>query len=234
MTPQRRDTFFGRRKGKPLRPVQQALVDKLLPRLLIDIAEPAPADLGSLFPGDPDRICLEIGFGGGENLIEQAAAAPDAGFIGSDSFSYAVSDGTISNTADVSVTVGSLYDPIDPNAVLLTDGDDDGLPILTGGADAIDGLAGNDTLYGGDGLDTLYGNIGDDALYGGSSADILYGGSGNDSLFGEKQNDTLDGGAGADTLTGGKGNDTEVGTGGTPFMKYLKKHRDEARRHMLD
>ena len=34
MTPQRRDTFFGRRKGKPLRPGQQALVDKLLPRLV--------------------------------------------------------------------------------------------------------------------------------------------------------------------------------------------------------
>ncbi|WP_416899210.1 MAG: indoleamine 2,3-dioxygenase [Minwuia sp.] len=29
------------------------------------------------------------------------------------------------------------------------------------------------------------------------------------------------------------GNDTEVGTGGTPFMKYLKKHRDEAERHLL-
>lgn len=27
----------------------------------------------------------------------------------------------------------------------------------------------------------------------------------------------------------GKGNDTEVGTGGTPFMKYLRKHRDENR-----
>ncbi len=32
---------------------------------------------------------------------------------------------------------------------------------------------------------------------------------------------------------GGAGNTSDVGTGGTPFMKYLKKHRDEAAAHML-
>lgn len=32
---------------------------------------------------------------------------------------------------------------------------------------------------------------------------------------------------------GGRGNASDVGTGGTPFMKYLKKHRDEADAHRL-
>jgi indoleamine 2,3-dioxygenase len=32
---------------------------------------------------------------------------------------------------------------------------------------------------------------------------------------------------------GADGNPVDVGTGGTPFMKYLKKHRDESERHLL-
>lgn len=30
-----------------------------------------------------------------------------------------------------------------------------------------------------------------------------------------------------------KKNSTAVGTGGTPFMKYLKKHRDETEKHLI-
>ena len=78
--------FFGRRKGHPLKPRQAALFDTLLPRLAIDIAQPAPADLRTLFENAVDDVRLEIGFGGAEHLIAQAQANPRIGFIGSDLF----------------------------------------------------------------------------------------------------------------------------------------------------
>lgn len=86
MAPQRRDSFFGRRKGKALRPGQQALIENLLPRLRLDITQPPPEDLASLFPHSPARLCLEIGFGGGEHLIDQAVSGPNTGFIGVEPF----------------------------------------------------------------------------------------------------------------------------------------------------
>lgn len=78
--------FFGRRKGHKLRRRQAELMDTLLPRLAIDVARPAPAELSALFPLPVSDVALEIGFGGGENLIAQAAARPQAGFIGVEPF----------------------------------------------------------------------------------------------------------------------------------------------------
>jgi len=78
--------FFGRRKGHALKPRQAALFDTLLPRIAIDLAKPAPADLRVLFTNTADEVRLEIGFGGAEHLIAQAQAHPTIGFIGTDAF----------------------------------------------------------------------------------------------------------------------------------------------------
>jgi tRNA (guanine-N7-)-methyltransferase len=82
----RRDSLYGRRKGRTLSPRRAALLEAELPRRLVDIAVPPPADLGVLFPHRPQRIRLEIGFGGGEHLLARAAAEPGAGFIGIEPF----------------------------------------------------------------------------------------------------------------------------------------------------
>ena len=78
--------FFGRRKGHPLKPRQAALFDALLPRLALDFAQPAPADLRTLFATPVDDLRLEIGFGGAEHLAAQAQANPGIGFIGCEPF----------------------------------------------------------------------------------------------------------------------------------------------------
>ncbi|MDD9911134.1 MAG: tRNA (guanosine(46)-N7)-methyltransferase TrmB [Ahrensia sp.] len=80
------EAFFGRRKGPPLQPRKQRLMDEALPRLRIDVKRPAPAELSELFDHAPAAICMEIGFGGGEHLAEQAQANSDTGFIGVEPF----------------------------------------------------------------------------------------------------------------------------------------------------
>ncbi|MGP9822741.1 tRNA (guanine(46)-N(7))-methyltransferase TrmB [Salinarimonas sp. NSM] len=81
--------FFGRRKGKRLRPGQEARLATLLPeRLLPDprTDRAAYGDLAALFPHAPERIVLEIGFGGGEHLAHRAREDRAAGFIGVEPF----------------------------------------------------------------------------------------------------------------------------------------------------
>lgn len=78
--------FYGRLKGKGLRPSQQAYLNEDLARLSpgpVDWEanpEREPIDLEALFPGRD--VWLEIGFGGGEHMVHQAAQNPDVGLIG--------------------------------------------------------------------------------------------------------------------------------------------------------
>ena len=77
--------LYGRRKGKKLRQRQDSLVSETLPALAIDLTAGAiaPADL---FPRPFRELRLEIGFGDGERLIEQATLEPDVAFIGCEPF----------------------------------------------------------------------------------------------------------------------------------------------------
>jgi tRNA (guanine-N7-)-methyltransferase len=102
---------FGRIKARTLKPRQAALVETLLPHLAlpgegaIDIEalfSPSPRGEGAgggeklhlsrltpphnPLPSRGGGVILEIGFGGGEHLVAQAAARSDARFIGVEPF----------------------------------------------------------------------------------------------------------------------------------------------------
>lgn len=81
---ERGGAFFGRRKGKKLRLGQAYLFETLLPQLRIDLA----GDLSpsTLFKKPVEELWLEIGFGGGEHLLQRAAENPSVGFIGCEPF----------------------------------------------------------------------------------------------------------------------------------------------------
>lgn len=83
-----RPQFYGRRRGRKLRPAQDAVLQKGMQQYGIteDMMAPTPIDPRQWFPPNCDRICLEIGFGGGEHLAARAEQSPNSGFIGAEPF----------------------------------------------------------------------------------------------------------------------------------------------------
>jgi len=77
--------FFGRRKGKRLRGEQAERIETLLPRIRLDLTAER-LDPAALFSAPMRDLWLEIGFGGGEHLADNAARHPDIGFIGCEPF----------------------------------------------------------------------------------------------------------------------------------------------------
>ena len=70
---------FVRREGR-MTPAQERAFERLWERFGIDFA-PMPLDFDGLFGRSAERV-LEIGFGNGETLVEQAAADPGRDYIG--------------------------------------------------------------------------------------------------------------------------------------------------------
>jgi tRNA (guanine-N7-)-methyltransferase len=75
--------LYGRSRGKALRAGQERLLAEALPLFSI---EPEALAAGRAFASLPREVWLEIGFGSGEHLIEQAKANPDVGIVGCEPF----------------------------------------------------------------------------------------------------------------------------------------------------
>ncbi|MGB7243490.1 MAG: tRNA (guanine(46)-N(7))-methyltransferase TrmB [Sulfitobacter sp.] len=81
-----RRNFYGRLKGKTLKPIQRSYIAEDLQALSPGAVDwdvnptRVPLDLAARFDGKP--VWLEIGFGGGEHMVHQAAAHNDVGIIG--------------------------------------------------------------------------------------------------------------------------------------------------------
>ena len=175
-------------------PVAENDVAQTLPNTLVEIdvldndsdADGDPLTLSIVTP--PSNGTAEIDDGGtpDDPTDDDIDYTPDAGFEGTDTFTYQVDDGNGGvDTATVTVTVGQT-------ALIL-------------------GTPGDDTLNGTAGEDTIAGLAGDDVLNGGFNADRLFGGPGDDVLNGDRGNDLLVGGPGDDTLNGGLGRDILIG-----------------------
>lgn len=82
--------FYGRFKGKTLRPAQETYLEEDLAALSPGAVgwdenpERNPLDLNALFGGRD--LWVEIGFGGGEHLVHQAERNPGVGIIGAEPF----------------------------------------------------------------------------------------------------------------------------------------------------
>ncbi len=123
-----RRNFYGRRKGKTLRNSQRTYLDEDLAALspgAVDCGanpERLALDMAARFRGKP--VWLEIGFGGGEHLVHQAALHPEVEIIGAEPFINVVAmllgkirDAGVSNVAIYPDDVRDLFDVLPDGSI---------------------------------------------------------------------------------------------------------------------
>ncbi|WP_425099608.1 tRNA (guanine(46)-N(7))-methyltransferase TrmB [Tropicibacter sp. S64] len=104
--------FYGRIKGKTMRPNQVQFLEEDLDALSPgpvdwDVnPDRKPLDLAKRFGGRP--VWLEVGFGGGEHLVHQAQTYPDVSIIGCEPFLNAVAM-LLTKLRDTGVTNVSVH-----------------------------------------------------------------------------------------------------------------------------
>jgi tRNA (guanine-N7-)-methyltransferase len=98
--------LYGRRKGPKLSAHQQHLLDHLLPQLELKLRD--GSDPQTYFLQAMDDVWLEVGFGGGENLVWQARHHPNIGLIGAEPYTNGVVK-LLSHVADVPTANIRIY-----------------------------------------------------------------------------------------------------------------------------
>jgi tRNA (guanine-N7-)-methyltransferase len=76
---------YGRIKGRALSPLQEDLLQTLLPKIAIPAQPNGVLDPLSFWP-NAEQVIFEIGFGGGEHLIGQAREHPANLYLGAEPF----------------------------------------------------------------------------------------------------------------------------------------------------
>jgi tRNA (guanine-N(7)-)-methyltransferase len=77
--------FYGRRTGKRLSKTLRSSLDTVLPTICFTVGE-EDINPANLFDKPYTKYALEIGFGQGDNLLNQAINNPDTGYLGVDLF----------------------------------------------------------------------------------------------------------------------------------------------------
>lgn len=109
------ERLYGRSRGHRLRARQQRLLELTLPRLTFPISR--ADDPWSTFPVRPAALWLEVGFGGGEHALAQAAENPTAGLIACEVFE----NGICSLLSRLVPEGGEADAPLPPNLRLWPD-----------------------------------------------------------------------------------------------------------------
>ena len=107
--------LYGRSRGHKLRDAQAQLIESYLPTISVPIDQPE-LDPFTLFD-DVDEVWLEVGFGSGEHLLEQAKMNPRVGVIGVEPFlngvASLIADIKRGDVPNIRVLMGDARDVLD-------------------------------------------------------------------------------------------------------------------------